>query len=649
MAMLPDLGRAKGMEGGRGGGEERDLGDGRVKVGRVVIGRGRGGGGGRRVVGRCCGCGAEVFERCRREEEDGQSFRPLKVYFDPMFRMLILVNLAAIMERGDESMLPAVFNELQIRFHASPTALATLTLLRALVQALFSPVAAHLSSRYNRTHVITGGIICWAMATFGVGASVSFSQVATARALNGIGLALVIPSIQSIIADSYPAGRRGWGFGVYQMLGFVGGISGAVFATLMADSLILGVAGWRMAFFVMALASGVLALSMYLGGKDPRDISLHCAICSAGDGREMEMRPLALEEMMSDGSRASSELTVIRHDDVKEMETAMDGLQKTWRDVQCVLRVPTFQVIVAQGVIGSFPISAMVFLTWYFELMGFSHEKVAVLMLAGGVGASIGSVFGGWVGDRMSQIYPDSGRVMCAQFCTGMSAPLSVLLLQGLPRNPHKLGIYTCVMFLSGLLMSWNATATNNPIFAEVVPERLRTTMYAYDRAFEVSFAAFGAPTAGFLSQHLFGFQVNRVQKHGKGPGAAMSNVERQANAAALSKGLVVCLVIPYTICCMVYSLLYRTYPVDRDRVLNETSSQCGADEGGTPCGGVDFQGKEGLFTRNGDMLTREKLDESDLDGYFGGRYDSDALWHLRSIERTREELKLFAVEGCRQ
>jgi hypothetical protein len=38
-----------------------------------------------------------------------------------------------------------------------------------------------------------------------------------------------------------------------------------------------------------------------------------------------------------------------------------------------------------------------------------------------------------------------------------------------------------------GLLISWNAPATNNPIFAEIVPERLRTSIYAFDRCFEVS------------------------------------------------------------------------------------------------------------------------------------------------------------------
>lgn len=56
-------------------------------------------------------------------------------------RTVVSVNLAGTVERMDEQILPALYNFVGQSFHASPSQLGTLTLCRALVQALFSPVS----------------------------------------------------------------------------------------------------------------------------------------------------------------------------------------------------------------------------------------------------------------------------------------------------------------------------------------------------------------------------------------------------------------------------------------------------------------------------------------------------------------------------
>lgn len=56
------------------------------------------------------------------------------------FRTTVLVNLTAIMERMDEQILPAVYAFIGVSFHAKPSELGLLTLSRALVQALSSPI-----------------------------------------------------------------------------------------------------------------------------------------------------------------------------------------------------------------------------------------------------------------------------------------------------------------------------------------------------------------------------------------------------------------------------------------------------------------------------------------------------------------------------
>lgn len=89
---------------------------------------------------------------------------------------LVLVNLAGIMERADESLLPGVYKEVGEALHSGPTGLGVLTLFRSMVQAVCYPVAAYLAARHNRAHVIAYGAFLWAAATFLVALSSTFFQ-----------------------------------------------------------------------------------------------------------------------------------------------------------------------------------------------------------------------------------------------------------------------------------------------------------------------------------------------------------------------------------------------------------------------------------------------------------------------------------------
>ena len=92
-------------------------------------------------------------------------------------RTLALVNMAAIMERADEALLPAVYREVGAALHAPPMGLGALTLCRSFVQAACYPLAAYAAVRYNRAHVVAAGAFLWAAATFLVAVSDTFAQV----------------------------------------------------------------------------------------------------------------------------------------------------------------------------------------------------------------------------------------------------------------------------------------------------------------------------------------------------------------------------------------------------------------------------------------------------------------------------------------
>lgn len=59
-------------------------------------------------------------------------------------------------------------------------------------------------------------------------------------------------------------------------------------------------------------------------------------------------------------------------------------------------------VIIAQGIMGSTPWNALVFLTLYLQLIGFSDVDAAMVNAVFLAGAAVGGVLGGFVGDFMA-------------------------------------------------------------------------------------------------------------------------------------------------------------------------------------------------------------------------------------------------------
>ncbi|XAR73373.1 hypothetical protein NMG60_11007322, partial [Bertholletia excelsa] len=437
---------------------------------------------------------------------------------------LILVNLAGIMERADESLLPGVYKEVGAALHTDPTGLGSLTLFRSLVQTCCYPLAAYLARRSNRAHVIALGAYLWAAATFLVAFSSTFLEVAISRGLNGIGLAIVTPAIQSLVADSTDETNRGMAFGWLQLTGNIGSIIGGLCAVLIASTTIMGIPGWRVAFHLVGLISVIVGILVHLFASDP---------CHSDSQPNNEIQHKSFRSELKD----------------------------VLKEAKLVMQIPSFQIIVAQGVAGSFAGSALSFGPMWLELIGFSHKTVALLWTLFIIAGSVGGLFGGWLGDRLAQPFPNSGRIILSQISSGSAIPLAALLLLGLPDDPSTAFLHGMVLFIMGFSISWNAPATNNPIFAEIVPERMRTSIYALDLSFESILASFAPPVVGVLAQHVFGYKPIP-----KGSSDSEEIKTDRENAIPLARAQYTAIGIPFVICCIFYSFLYCTYPRDRER-----------------------------------------------------------------------------------
>ncbi|KAL6905835.1 hypothetical protein ACP4OV_003436 [Aristida adscensionis] len=407
---------------------------------------------------------------------------------------LSLVTVAALLDSADEAVLPAVYREVVgAALGASPTALGTLTLCRSLVQALCYPLAACAAARCDRARVVAAGAFLWAAATLLVGASATFPQMAAARGFNGVGLALVVPAIYSLVADYSDDATRGAAFGWVYMAQGMGSVTGGALGVQLANAAVLGVLTWLLA-------------------ADPRP--------AGGTKTAATVAQVAVEVV---------------------------------REVKAVVSVPTFWVIVAQGVASSVPWSAVGFAAMWLELKGFTQRETAVVTGLNGVATALGALCAGFAADPVARRFPNTGRIALAQLSNASAAPVAAVLLLALPGHGHPLAAaaYAAAFFLLGFAMPWCPVTTNNPIFAEVVPEKARTTVYALDMCLESVLMSFGAPVVGILAERVFGYR----------PAAG-----GRENAAALGKAMLAEIAVPATVCCVAYTALYWTYPADRQR-----------------------------------------------------------------------------------
>lgn len=251
-------------------------------------------------------------------------------------------------------------------------------------------------------------------------------QVAVSRALNGIGLALVAPSIQSLVADSTDDSSRGMAFGWLQLTSNLGSILGGLFSVLIAPITFMGIPGWRISFHIVGIISVIVGILVYLFAKDPH--------FSGNDTNSSNQIP---------------------------NKTLWSEVKELFQEVKSVSKILSFQIIVAQGVTGSFPWSALSFAPMWLELTGFSHDTTAFLIGLFVIANSVGGLFGGKMGDILSTRLPNSGRIILAQISSASAVPLTAILLLGVPHDPSTAIPHGLVLIIVGFFISWNAPATN--------------------------------------------------------------------------------------------------------------------------------------------------------------------------------------------
>jgi EmrB/QacA subfamily drug resistance transporter len=124
-------------------------------------------------------------------------------------------------------------------------------------------VGGALGDRLGRRRVFSAGVVLFALASAGCGVAPALAWLIVARAIQGIGAALLIPGSLALISAAYPEKTRGAAIGTWSAFSAITAAAGPV-----AGGWVVTHASWRWLFFFnVPFAAVVVALSILRVGE----------------------------------------------------------------------------------------------------------------------------------------------------------------------------------------------------------------------------------------------------------------------------------------------------------------------------------------------------------------------------------------------
>jgi MFS family permease len=370
--------------------------------------------------------------------------------------VLTLVNLFNYLDRFVVSALvESLKNDPQL--HLSDAQLGALATGFIVVYMLTSPIFGTLGDRGKRPRLIAMGVAVWSVATALGGLARSFATLFAARSAVGVGEAAYGTVSPALLADYFPAERRGRVFAVFFAAIPIGSAAGYVLGGLVDHRF-----GWRTAFFVAGLPGLLLA---WLTSRlvDP---------------------PRGAQDAGTAGG------PIHAHTPAGAGRAAVASYAALLRNVPYVLTVLGYAAY-------TFALGALAFWTPAFlererglERLDATVQFGAIVVVTG----FVGTFFGGWLGDRLLRRFRQSYL-----WVSGVST-LAAVPFAWIAFTAQSRVAYTAAIVVAEILVFMSTGPVNSAIVNEVEPDRRATAVALSILAIHLLGDVPSPPLIGFLS-----------------------------------------------------------------------------------------------------------------------------------------------------
>lgn len=212
--------------------------------------------------------------------------------------------------------------------------------------------------------------------------------------------------------------------------------------------------------------------------------------------------------------------------------------------------------------VGSFP--------QWLQLLCFTNNQSGFIYSGFNLGNTFCPLISGALLNLAVRKFPNHGPPSIANFSSGVSVPLSLLLFLVLAKpntvtgaTNQTIDLYTFVLFVMGLCVGM-CGAVNSLVFSLIAPPALYTYAYAWDTALEGAIGNMAPIAVGIISDRIF--HLNST--------AAQSGDCDQSTGVALGDSMLTVFCVGWGFCFLIFLGLQVTYPRDRRRALAEQEAR---------------------------------------------------------------------------
>jgi predicted MFS family arabinose efflux permease len=313
-------------------------------------------------------------------------------------RVVVVLACVLALSGADTATVGASATELRSGLGITNTDIGLLVAVTSLVAAVATMPFGVLADRVRRTWTLGGAIALWSIAMFWSAVVTNFNELLLSRLFLGIVTAAAGPLVASLVGDYFPAAERGRIYGYI----LAGELLGAGFGFAVTGD--IATISWRAAFVVLAVPALVLAWFVVKLPEPPRGATAPLESVHPQPERAKE------EEKGSDAHQLAREHgiepdpgLVLRHESIGFIAA-----------VRHVLRVRTNVILIASSACGYYFLAGIQTFGSEFakEQFRITQAFANVLLLLVGVGAVVGVLAGGFLGDWLVRKRYLKGRIL---------------------------------------------------------------------------------------------------------------------------------------------------------------------------------------------------------------------------------------------
>jgi len=158
---------------------------------------------------------------------------------------LVVASLALMMALLDALVVTTALPALRVSLHSSLAGLEWTINAYNLIFACSLLTGAALGDRFGRRRMLCVGLTIFVSASLLAGLSPTIGVLILARALQGLGAAMMVPLTLTVVTDAFPPERLGWAIGIWSGVGALSGALGPVVGGVVVTAI-----GWHWIFWI---------------------------------------------------------------------------------------------------------------------------------------------------------------------------------------------------------------------------------------------------------------------------------------------------------------------------------------------------------------------------------------------------------------